>query len=224
MALDICLGKKNEILKKTPYFIIRSKCMQSVIKITINLYLVCSPSSQIYKSKKINKYLNMACKFILCVFLGSGGISTRWEERTGEHETGSGEADQNAGIRPQTRKVKKTCRASHLFFFLPCCVHLWFAGCRRTDLFRCPYATSHALQIQVSEAEDWQRAESRRQKGRDGGRSGYVSEMQNFSRVSPSVVSPLNCPFPVVPNGPAESDSEPANQMSWKEGRQLLRK
>ncbi|XP_041920259.1 striatin-4 [Alosa sapidissima] len=27
-----------------------------------------------------------------------------------------------------------------------------------------------------------------------------------------------------VPNGPAESDSEPANQMSWKEGRQLLRK
>lgn len=30
--------------------------------------------------------------------------------------------------------------------------------------------------------------------------------------------------FYVVPNGPAESDSEPANQMSWKEGRQLLRK
>ncbi|XP_012989843.2 striatin-4 [Esox lucius] len=28
----------------------------------------------------------------------------------------------------------------------------------------------------------------------------------------------------LVPNGPAESDSEPANQMSWKEGRQLLRK
>ncbi|XP_057694498.1 striatin-4 [Corythoichthys intestinalis] len=27
-----------------------------------------------------------------------------------------------------------------------------------------------------------------------------------------------------IPNGPAESDSEPANQMSWKEGRQLLRK
>ncbi|XP_036380527.1 striatin-4-like [Megalops cyprinoides] len=27
-----------------------------------------------------------------------------------------------------------------------------------------------------------------------------------------------------VSNGPAESDSEPANQMSWKEGRQLLRK
>ncbi|KAG7238742.1 hypothetical protein INR49_031258 [Caranx melampygus] len=27
-----------------------------------------------------------------------------------------------------------------------------------------------------------------------------------------------------LPNGPAESDSEPANQMSWKEGRQLLRK
>uniref|UniRef100_A0A8K9US85 Striatin 4 n=1 Tax=Oncorhynchus mykiss TaxID=8022 RepID=A0A8K9US85_ONCMY len=27
-----------------------------------------------------------------------------------------------------------------------------------------------------------------------------------------------------VPNGPAESESEPANQMSWKEGRQLLRK
>ncbi|CAF97462.1 unnamed protein product, partial [Tetraodon nigroviridis] len=27
-----------------------------------------------------------------------------------------------------------------------------------------------------------------------------------------------------VPNGPAEPDSEPANQMSWKEGRQLLRK
>ncbi|CAK6968167.1 striatin-4 [Scomber scombrus] len=26
------------------------------------------------------------------------------------------------------------------------------------------------------------------------------------------------------PNGPAESDAEPANQMSWKEGRQLLRK
>uniref|UniRef100_A0A4W6EQW9 Striatin 4 n=1 Tax=Lates calcarifer TaxID=8187 RepID=A0A4W6EQW9_LATCA len=26
-----------------------------------------------------------------------------------------------------------------------------------------------------------------------------------------------------LPNGPAESDSEPANQMSWKEGRQLLR-
>lgn len=30
--------------------------------------------------------------------------------------------------------------------------------------------------------------------------------------------------FSVVPNGPGESDSEPANQMSWKEGRQLLRK
>lgn len=30
--------------------------------------------------------------------------------------------------------------------------------------------------------------------------------------------------FTVVPNGPAEPDSEPANQMSWKEGRQLLRK
>ncbi|KAJ7990395.1 hypothetical protein DPEC_G00299860 [Dallia pectoralis] len=28
----------------------------------------------------------------------------------------------------------------------------------------------------------------------------------------------------LVPNGPLESDSEPANQMSWKEGRQLLRK
>uniref|UniRef100_A0A8C7L0K7 Striatin 4 n=1 Tax=Oncorhynchus kisutch TaxID=8019 RepID=A0A8C7L0K7_ONCKI len=27
-----------------------------------------------------------------------------------------------------------------------------------------------------------------------------------------------------VPNGPTESESEPANQMSWKEGRQLLRK
>ncbi|KAM7399290.1 hypothetical protein PAMP_018571 [Pampus punctatissimus] len=27
-----------------------------------------------------------------------------------------------------------------------------------------------------------------------------------------------------LPNGPTESDSEPANQMSWKEGRQLLRK
>ncbi|AWO98987.1 putative striatin-4 [Scophthalmus maximus] len=27
-----------------------------------------------------------------------------------------------------------------------------------------------------------------------------------------------------LPNGPAESDSEPGNQMSWKEGRQLLRK
>ncbi|XP_037631177.1 striatin-4 isoform X2 [Sebastes umbrosus] len=27
-----------------------------------------------------------------------------------------------------------------------------------------------------------------------------------------------------LPNGPAESDAEPANQMSWKEGRQLLRK
>uniref|UniRef100_A0A3Q3WFP6 Striatin N-terminal domain-containing protein n=1 Tax=Mola mola TaxID=94237 RepID=A0A3Q3WFP6_MOLML len=27
-----------------------------------------------------------------------------------------------------------------------------------------------------------------------------------------------------IPNGPGESDSEPANQMSWKEGRQLLRK
>ncbi|KAM3616032.1 uncharacterized protein V6R79_011159 [Siganus canaliculatus] len=27
-----------------------------------------------------------------------------------------------------------------------------------------------------------------------------------------------------LPNGPAELDSEPANQMSWKEGRQLLRK
>lgn len=28
----------------------------------------------------------------------------------------------------------------------------------------------------------------------------------------------------LVPNGPAEADSEPPNQMSWKEGRQLLRK
>lgn len=27
-----------------------------------------------------------------------------------------------------------------------------------------------------------------------------------------------------VPNGPADSDSEPTNQMPWKEGRQLLRK
>lgn len=38
------------------------------------------------------------------------------------------------------------------------------------------------------------------------------------------VASLLTNLFPVVPNGPAESDSEPANQMSWKEGRQLLRK
>ncbi|KAK2847245.1 hypothetical protein Q5P01_010244 [Channa striata] len=28
----------------------------------------------------------------------------------------------------------------------------------------------------------------------------------------------------LLPNGPAESEAEPANQMSWKEGRQLLRK
>uniref|UniRef100_A0AAX7VBX1 Striatin N-terminal domain-containing protein n=1 Tax=Astatotilapia calliptera TaxID=8154 RepID=A0AAX7VBX1_ASTCA len=40
----------------------------------------------------------------------------------------------------------------------------------------------------------------------------------------PAVASLLNNLFSVVPNGPAESDSEPANQMSWKEGRQLLRK
>lgn len=39
-----------------------------------------------------------------------------------------------------------------------------------------------------------------------------------------TVASLLNNLFSVVPNGPAESDSEPANQMSWKEGRQLLRK
>uniref|UniRef100_A0A673B2A6 Striatin, calmodulin binding protein 4 n=1 Tax=Sphaeramia orbicularis TaxID=375764 RepID=A0A673B2A6_9TELE len=38
------------------------------------------------------------------------------------------------------------------------------------------------------------------------------------------VASLLTNLFSVVPNGPAESDSEPANQMSWKEGRQLLRK
>lgn len=30
--------------------------------------------------------------------------------------------------------------------------------------------------------------------------------------------------FLTVPNGPADSDSEPTNQMPWKEGRQLLRK
>lgn len=40
----------------------------------------------------------------------------------------------------------------------------------------------------------------------------------------PCVASLLTHMFFVVPNGPAESDSEPANQMSWKEGRQLLRK
>lgn len=40
----------------------------------------------------------------------------------------------------------------------------------------------------------------------------------------PAVASLLTNLFSVVPNGPAESDSEPANQMSWKEGRQLLRK
>lgn len=34
-------------------------------------------------------------------------------------------------------------------------------------------------------------------------------------------LTPLFC---LVPNGPIEPDSEPANQMSWKEGRQLLRK
>uniref|UniRef100_A0A8C9YYX6 Striatin 4 n=1 Tax=Sander lucioperca TaxID=283035 RepID=A0A8C9YYX6_SANLU len=39
-----------------------------------------------------------------------------------------------------------------------------------------------------------------------------------------AVASLLANLFSVVPNGPAESDSEPANQMSWKEGRQLLRK
>ncbi|KAG7479965.1 striatin-4 [Solea senegalensis] len=35
---------------------------------------------------------------------------------------------------------------------------------------------------------------------------------------------PMTNLFSVVPNGPAESDSEPVNQMSWKEGRQLLRR
>lgn len=39
-----------------------------------------------------------------------------------------------------------------------------------------------------------------------------------------AVASLLNHLFSIVPNGPAESDAEPANQMSWKEGRQLLRK
>ena len=48
---------------------------------------------------------------ILCVRVcvcvtGSGGVPTGGEERAGEYETGPGEADQNAGVRSQTREVK----------------------------------------------------------------------------------------------------------------------
>lgn len=41
-----------------------------------------------------------------CVFSGSGGVPTGWEERAGKYETGPGEADQNAGVRPQTGEVR----------------------------------------------------------------------------------------------------------------------
>lgn len=50
-----------------------------------------------------------------------------------------------------------------------------------------------------------------------------VSQCDTFFVSLPLRCYPLIC-FAVVPNGPAEPDAEPANQMSWKEGRQLLRK
>lgn len=42
----------------------------------------------------------------MCVFSGTGGVPTGREERAGEYETGPGEADQNARVRPQTREVR----------------------------------------------------------------------------------------------------------------------
>lgn len=43
---------------------------------------------------------------------GSGGVSAGREERPGEHETGPGETNQNAGICPQARKVSRSARWS----------------------------------------------------------------------------------------------------------------
>uniref|UniRef100_A0A4W5K6E2 Striatin 4 n=1 Tax=Hucho hucho TaxID=62062 RepID=A0A4W5K6E2_9TELE len=56
----------------------------------------------------------------------------------------------------------------------------------------------------------------------------YALKQERVALVLASVTSELppliDFLYPIVPNGPAESESEPANQMSWKEGRQLLRK
>lgn len=47
----------------------------------------------------------------MCIyFSGSGGISAGREERPGEHETGPGETNQNAGICPQAREVSPCAR------------------------------------------------------------------------------------------------------------------
>lgn len=167
------------------------------------------------------------------MFSGSGGVSAGWEERAGEHETGPGETDQNAGVCPQTREVSQmsSTLVHHvhlalwrnvvqaqgivigwwksfrclLFKNLPSCGHL--CGCR---------AKHQKLKT-----------------GNDQSPGDKKPETETDQRMFNQHLLLLCCLhiiaidqrfFYVVPNGPAESDSEPANQMSWKEGRQLLRK
>lgn len=52
---------------------------------------------------------------------GSGGVPSGWEEGAGEHETGPGEADQNAGVRPETREVRQM--AANSFFLSLSVIH-----------------------------------------------------------------------------------------------------
>lgn len=83
------------------------------------------------------------------------------------------------------------------------------------------------LQSEAPEAEDGKRPESWRKEAGDRSRPVYVEPLGATFCFSAHYCScfTIDRPFvSVVPNGPAESDSEPANQMSWKEGRQLLRK
>lgn len=95
-----------------------------------------------------------------CIFPGSGGISAGREERAGEHETGPGETNQNAGICPQAREVSPRARRDghlhlccnvfaqvqgitiarwssfcrHSFENLPSCGHSWVCRAKHQKL------------------------------------------------------------------------------------------
>lgn len=162
-------------------------------------------------------------------FPGSGGISAGREERPGEHETGPGETNQNAGICPQAREVSPCAR--------------WPAITTSVVMFctssKCYYISAGGVAVAMSvkicppvairgfagpSTRSWRREmtrvpETRSQRRR---RSNVCFARLDFCSLLSTIL--LTALFVLVPNGPAESDSEPANQMSWKEGRQLLRK
>lgn len=162
---------------------------------------------------------------ILCAFAGSSGVSTGREERPGEYETGPGEADQNARICPQTGEVRSTPLPVHATLF---CLFDSLPSCGR---FRACRAKHQKLKTGSDQSPGDKKTEAE-------------SEQRKFEicHFEPSLLQRLLCfsmqhifgafalallstnLLLVVPNGPAEPDSEPANQMSWKEGRQLLRK